>query len=118
MTLAELRAKWSARAAEWAALGVMVNGPQVAANVLEDLAQLEHATADETLTLADAARESGYSGEHLRHLIASGQLANAGRKHAPRVRRSDLPRKPGTRTASHYNPDADALSLVGRRRPA
>lgn len=47
------------------------------------------------LTLAEAARESGYSTDQLSRLIREGKLVNVGRKGAPRVRRGDLPKKPG-----------------------
>lgn len=50
---------------------------------------------DEKLTLEAAADESGYSRDHLSRLIAEEVLPNAGKKHAPRIRRRDLPRKPG-----------------------
>jgi hypothetical protein len=113
MTLGELRERWEHRRDVFATFGASVDGAKLAGEILADIATLETANADEVLTLTNAARESGYSAEHLRHLVASGQLANAGRKHAPRVKRSDLLRKPGT-TASTYNPDADALHLVGR----
>jgi hypothetical protein len=69
--------------------------------------------ADATLTLEQAAAESGYSGEYLRKLIATGELSQAGRKGAPRVRRADLPRK-ATRNPGVYDAAADALSLVQR----
>jgi hypothetical protein len=49
---------------------------------------------DALLSLEAAARECGYSADHLGRLVKSGQLANHGRKHAPKVRRGDLPRKP------------------------
>jgi hypothetical protein len=73
--------------------------------------------ADELLTLTEAARASGHSSEHLRHLVASGAIANAGRKGAPRIRRCDLPRKACRATPSLYDVDADArqLAQAGRR---
>ena len=40
-----------------------------------------------------ASAESGYSESRLRHLVAAGELQNAGKKGAPRIRRSDLPKK-------------------------
>lgn len=49
----------------------------------------------EEVNLTEAARMSGYSADHLGRLIREGQLENVGRKHAPRVRVADLPRKPG-----------------------
>jgi hypothetical protein len=69
-----------------------------AAKVFEECAAiLEMAldvTAAELLTLRDAAAFSGYSADHLGRLIRSGRLTNYGRSHSPRLRRSELPRKP------------------------
>jgi hypothetical protein len=62
----------------------------------EAATQLERELADaatETLTLRQAAEASGYSAEYLRRKVRSGEIANAGRAHAPRIRRMDLPRK-------------------------
>jgi hypothetical protein len=47
--------------------------------------------------MEEAARESGYSAEHLGRLIRTGRIPNAGRRSAPRVRRGDLPAKPAHR---------------------
>ena len=47
----------------------------------------------EALTLAEAAAESGYSKDRLRHMVADGTVPNAGRKGAPRVLRSEVPSK-------------------------
>ncbi len=62
-------------------------------------AELEEAirdTQDETLTLDEAAAVSGYTNSHLRHLVADGSIPNAGRRGAPRIRRSAVPIKPGS----------------------
>jgi len=48
----------------------------------------------ETLTVTEAAKVSGYSPDYIRKQIATGDLPNAGRKNAPRVRRGDLKAKP------------------------
>jgi len=48
----------------------------------------------EKLTLADAAKVTGYTTDNIRKQIAAGTLPNAGRKNAPRVRRADLRAKP------------------------
>jgi hypothetical protein len=45
------------------------------------------------LNTAAAARECGYSAQHLRRLIREGRLHNYGRKNAPLVRRGELPKK-------------------------
>jgi len=63
----------------------------------------------ETLTLEEAAEESGYSYGHLSDLLREGVLRNAGRKGAPRIRRSDLPRKPG-----HGSSPGSRIELVER----
>lgn len=62
--------------------------------------------ADDVLTLAEAARESGYSVDHLGREIRAGRIPNAGRPHAPRIRRGDLPHK-----ASPLRPPAGPFML-------
>ena len=56
---------------------------------------------DTTLTLTEAARESGYSREHLGRLVRDGKIPNAGRPGAPRIARRHLPLK-------RQNPDSPA----------
>jgi hypothetical protein len=53
----------------------------------------------ETLSLTEAARESGFTADHLGGLVKRGKIANAGRTNAPRIRRIDLPpaKRPGGR---------------------
>jgi hypothetical protein len=54
--------------------------------------ELEAALAahgQETLTLVQAARESGFTADHLSASIKKGRIPNAGRDGAPRIRRSD-----------------------------
>ncbi|MDE0475062.1 MAG: hypothetical protein OXI50_10910 [Gammaproteobacteria bacterium] len=46
-----------------------------------------------TLSLVEAARESGYSRDHLGRLVRDGKIPNAGRLNAPRIARRHLPRK-------------------------
>ena len=46
-----------------------------------------------TLSLTEAARESGYSADHLGRLVRDGKIPNTGRPGAPRIARSHLPRK-------------------------
>ena len=78
------------------------------------------AEGNELLTLTAAALASGYSADHLARLIHAGTLANHGRHHAPRVRRSELPRKLSVapRGPVPYDPDADARDLLAGRRGA
>ena len=46
-----------------------------------------------TLSLVEAAMESGYSADHLGRLVRDGKIPNAGRPGAPRIARAHLPRK-------------------------
>lgn len=82
--------------------------------IADELVELVRVHADTPLTLQEAAKESGYSEDHLRHLVAEGKITNAGQKGRPRIRRRDLPRKPATvPTVTTYDPDADAAALLG-----
>lgn len=93
--LGELLAKWSLRRDVARELAAVVPLDRVCDEVIADLGALDEAYGQELLTLSEAAEESGYSQDHLRRLIREGKLTNAGRHHAPLVRRADLPRKPG-----------------------
>lgn len=78
--------------------------PEVARVFEECAADLEEAldsTGSELLTLRDAAAWSGYSADHLGRLMRLGKLSNHGRPHSPRLRRSELPRKPPVADPGH-----------------
>jgi hypothetical protein len=112
MALADLVATWTARAEELAPYAApAAEAFRRAAAELE--AELR-AKNEEALTLEQAAEESGYAADSLRHMVSDGKVPNAGRLGAPRIRRGDLPRRPRA-TASAYDPNEDALSLVRRR---
>lgn len=70
---------------------------------IEFLQHRVHELMSEPLALDTAAEESGYSPDHLGRLVREGTLPNAGEPYAPRIRRRDLPRRPG-----HGNTLADA----------
>jgi hypothetical protein len=92
--LESLAAKWQQEASEqrdqWR--------NETAASVLDrargELLSALHKEGGELLNLSQAARESGYTADHIGRLVKEGKLCNHGRPHAPRVRRGDLPRKP------------------------
>jgi hypothetical protein len=111
----ELAAAWRARAGE-----LRPYAPAAAEAFERAAAELEGAlreAAEEPLTLAEASAESGYSERRLRELVAAGEIPQAGRKHAPRIRRADLPRRPGGAgpgSAGGYDPEADAAALFSR----
>jgi hypothetical protein len=50
---------------------------------------------EELLSLSRAAKESGYSADHLSRLVREGKIPNAGRRNKPLIRRRNLPQKPG-----------------------
>jgi hypothetical protein len=76
--------------------------------------------ADETLTIREAAAESGYSGEHLRRLVRKGELPvqrNGGPRSRIYVRRGDLPTKRrsngrDTLEGVAYDPAEDARDIA------
>ena len=78
----------------------------------EQLLEAVREAQDVALTLTEASNESGYSKRRLRELVAEGAIPNAGRKNAPRIRRGDLPRKPGTR-GDPFDPVAEARAILG-----
>ena len=93
MTLTDLAGQWTAAATSLARWGDDRGATILRQCATElDAAAREH--ENELLTIAQAAPESGYSRDHLRALVASGEIPNAGRKGSPRIRRGDLPRKP------------------------
>ena len=72
-------------------------GGETSATAIERCADDLDATLAErdetTLSLVEAARESGYSRDHLGRLVRDGKIPNAGRPNAPRIARRHLPRK-------------------------
>jgi hypothetical protein len=78
-------------------------------------AELQAALANherEVLTLAQASQVSGYTADHLRHLISEGAIPNAGIKGSPRVKRGDVPMKPGERAPDDFDPAAEAGKIL------
>lgn len=51
--------------------------------------------ANEALNLREAAKESGYHEDSLGRLVRQGRVPNVGRPNAPKIRRRDLPKRPG-----------------------
>jgi hypothetical protein len=93
-SLDELPAAWRASAVElrrWGAAGHAETLEQAARELSAALA----ADRDAVLNLEQAARESGFSADHLGKLVRAGRIPNAGRALAPKIRRGDLPRKAG-----------------------
>lgn len=104
LTLQACVAKWSGEAEALRRLGAHVDGAKLIEAILADLQALGRAEAAEALTLEDAARESGYTPEHLGKLVRIGTIPNAGRKNAPRILRRHLPYKPSALREAPDNP--------------
>lgn len=120
MTPEELRAKWLEEQARMRRRREYVAGAELVDEFLHDFDRVQSSSADESLTLAYAAAESGYSVEHLGRCVRAGAIPNAGRKGAPRILRRDLPRKAAPPVAAispgTYDPVTDARTLGSRRK--
>lgn len=102
--LIELAATWRNRAA-----GLKPYAPSAAQAYADAAAELElrlQTSDDVKLKLRPAARECGFTAEHLGRMVRDGLLRNYGRKNAPLVRRGDLPKK-----ATISGPDAPRIDL-------
>ena len=107
-----LVAGWRARAAdlrEWAAAEQAAVAWEHAAQELEERLRAE---GEELLNLTQAAGLCGYSADHLGREVRAGRISNAGRSNAPRIRRSDLPRKPGA--LLYTDTGANVVGVRGR----
>ena len=82
---------WEQRfAASCAELGVHVDAAALVRNVVSSLREIREASLDRTVSLTEAAQETGYSPKQVGRWVRSGQIENAGTRIAPRVRRRDL----------------------------
>lgn len=108
MSPEEFAAKWAAEAELLSRRRAQVDGAALLREVLADFAAVTRADAEEVLNLREAARESGFSADHLGQLVREGKIPNAGRARSPRIRRRDLPRKP-----SALRTEAVPLNLLG-----
>ncbi len=78
-----------------------------------ELEQERRLVALEELTLEQAVEESGYSYSALQKMVREGTIPNAGKKCVPRVRRCDLPKKPGgSNQPTKGEPDLAELVLA------
>lgn len=100
MTIEDMIERWRQRKSDFARFGGQVDGQKVADQVIADLTQVAIDRDEATLTLSDAAAESGYSSRQLARMIHDGRIPNAGRANAPKILRKDLPRKPAHSSAT------------------
>jgi hypothetical protein len=95
VNLVDLRAKWEARRAEHARFDSHVSAEKLIGDFLADLSAVVDDGTFEVVSLREASLIGGYSIDRLQHLVASSQIVNVGRKGRPRIRRADVPVKPG-----------------------
>ena len=94
MTRADFRAKWAYEVAAFRRRHAFVDAAALCEEILADFEAVNVFEMDAVLNLTQAAAESGYSPDHLGALVRTGMIPNAGRPHAPKIRRQDLPLKP------------------------
>lgn len=94
MTRADFRAKWDYEVAVFRRRRAFVDAAALCEEILADFEAVTVFEMDAVLNLTQAAAESGYSPDHLGHLVRTGAIPNAGHPHAPKIRRKDLPLKP------------------------
>jgi hypothetical protein len=93
-------------------LNAQVNAAALVRAMVESLRTIRRESGDAALKLSEAARESGYSRDHLGREIRAGRIPNAGRPSAPRIERRHLPHKSGTL------PSAEPGNMLVRRQIA
>jgi hypothetical protein len=100
-------------------LDVHVSASALVRAIVSSLRQLRSDAVENSVSLSEAARRSGYSSEHLGRLIRAGKVFNAGRKGSPRIRLRDIPVRPQSKlapvTREPYDPATDARFLRVRR---
>jgi hypothetical protein len=110
---ASLADRWRAEAAVLRQRGAVLQ-----AECLEtcacDMETILTQTELESLTVADAARESGFSASQLRRLVRAGVLPHAEDSGVTRVRRGDLPRKIRPVADAPPSRERGVLTLAGR----
>lgn len=91
-TPADLPDEWRALAAQQRRLGADAQA-RILDFCADELAAALLRAGDELLSLSRAAKESGYTVDHLSRMVREGKIPNAGRKSKPLIRRSDMPQK-------------------------
>lgn len=114
--LHRLAAQWRGEAESLRTRG-MDREARMVESFADDLESEVREMEDETLTLEEAADESGLSYSSVQHKVAAGEIPNAGEKGSPRVRRGDLPRiaqRPQRGPELHDDDLADEVLLARR----
>lgn len=93
MLVSDLPAEWRSRATELERYAPAA--AQAFRDTADELEESLKSNDEDGVTLKEASEIGGFSVDHLQRLVASGRLANLGRKGKPRIRREDVPLKPG-----------------------
>ena len=110
--MGELSRRWRSRAEE-----LEPYSPSAAQAFRQAAVELEESlrsSAEEELTLSEAASASGYAPRTLREKLGNGEIANAGRKGSPRIKRADLPVRPRRSRVGGYDPSEDAKRVLSQ----
>lgn len=105
--IAELRVQADGYAQD----GAQVDGAKAYRRIAARIEAAQREWLYETLTISEAAEETGESYSTIRRKLKSGKIPNVGDKHRPRIRRADL----------HGTPHPDSPDLAGtilRDRPS
>jgi hypothetical protein len=112
-----VKAYLNERSREWERLHCMLDGSALCQQLLSLLERLWSFEDRAEVNLDEAARQSGYSRDHLRRLYRQQKLAGRKRGGMLYFRACDVPRKGrfDVVKASNYDPDADARRVAARR---
>jgi hypothetical protein len=94
-------------------VGALVDPVRLLDAIVAAFDEVSRAETAPLLDLTQAARECGYSPDALGRMVRAGRIPNLGRPGAPKVRRSDLPRKPGWPDI-HPGQPAPSRALIAR----
>lgn len=97
MIAAALVSQWRSRAGE---LGAYAPAAAQAFIVAADELTEALNSPDEMVSLKEASILGGYSVDHLQRMVSAKRIQNFGRKGKPRIRRADVPAKPGHSAAA------------------
>ncbi len=109
MNARDLVARWREEAANYGRDDALVRGDRLLRRVAAELETWWRERELEELTLEQAAELGGYSYSALEKGVRTGRIPNAGESGRPRIRRGDVPRKPG-RDREPGEPDLAAIA--------
>lgn len=92
------RARLITRREDLRRVGALVDPVRLLDAIVAEFDEASRSEAEALLNLTDAARECGYSPGALGRMVRAGRIPNQGRPGAPKLRRSDLPKKVGRPT--------------------